>query len=365
LRLPETNFLPKRPGSPGLYLSLDVFGSLLSAISHNDRVTAILSKSYSQKESEYDGSATNNRPDPLADGLSVDVEDYYHVEAFADKITPQMWPDLPSRVGDNTRRVLELLDRAGAKATFFVLGWVAERRPEIVGEILNAGHELGCHSYWHRRISRLTPDEFREDTRRALAAIEDAGGQAVPGYRAPTFSIVPQSLWALEILAEQGFVYDSSVFPVRHDLYGMPQAPRFPFLWNCANGLSVCEIPLPTVRMLGLNFPVAGGGYLRILPMRYTKWALRRIRRREHQPAVVYFHPWEIDPEQPRLRGRWKSVVRHYFNLKEMEPRLAALLSQRRFVPLGEYLRRSAERHPLPKWDLAFPVHEAALTLAR
>jgi polysaccharide deacetylase family protein (PEP-CTERM system associated) len=301
----------------------------------------------------------------LPDGLSIDVEDYYHVEAFADKITPGMWPDFPSRVGDNTRRVLELLDRAGARATFFILGWVAERQPKIVSEILSAGHELGCHSHWHRRVWRLTPDAFREDTRRALAAIEDAGGKAVQGYRAPTFSITAKSLWALEILAQEGFTYDSSVFPIRHDLYGMPEAPRFPFRWTCARGQTLYEIPLPTVRMIGWNFPVGGGGYLRILPMGYTGWALRRIRGHEHQPAVVYFHPWEIDPGQPRLPGTWKSRFRHYFNLKRMEPKIVTLLSQRHFVSLGEYLRRSIERGPLPELNAALPASEPARAPAR
>jgi polysaccharide deacetylase family protein (PEP-CTERM system associated) len=312
----------------------------------------------------YNHLTPDSPPSLLADGLSVDVEDYYHVEAFADRIRPKMWPDLPSRVGENTRRVLELLDRASAKATFFVLGWVAERQPKIVREILSAGHEIGCHSYWHRRVWQLSRDEFQEDTRRALGAIEDAGGRAVPGYRAPTFSIVPKSRWAVEILAQLGFVYDSSVFPIRHDLYGMPQAPRFPFKWRCGSGLFVYEVPLLTVRMLGWNFPVGGGGYLRILPMGYTRWALRRIRRRERQPAVVYFHPWEIDPGQPRLQGRWKSIFRHYFNLRRMEPRLAALLSQSRFVPLGEYLRRYLERGPLPEQDLALPQGQPTLAPA-
>lgn len=297
----------------------------------------------------------------LADGLSVDVEDYYHVEAFADRIRPEKWPALPSRVADNTRRVLGLLDRASAKATFFVLGWVAERQPKIVREILSAGHEIGCHSYWHRRVWQLSREEFREDTRRALAAIEDAGGRAVPGYRAPTFSIIPKSRWAIEILAQQGFVYDSSVFPIRHDLYGMPRAPRFPFQWRCADGRVLYEIPSLTVRVLGWNFPVAGGGYLRILPMGYTRWALRRIRVHERQPVVVYFHPWEIDPGQPRLQGRWKSLFRHYFNLKQMEPRLAALLSRSRFIPLEEYLRRHLERGPLPEQDLGPSQQDAAL----
>jgi polysaccharide deacetylase family protein (PEP-CTERM system associated) len=295
-----------------------------------------------------------------ADALSIDVEDYYHVEAFADKITPAMWPSFASRVADNTRRVLELLDRAGAKATFFVLGWVAERQPKIVSDILRAGHELGCHSYWHQRVCGLTPGEFREDTQRALAAIQDAGGQAIPGYRAPTFSITAKSLWALEILAELGFVYDSSVFPIRHDLYGMPQAPRFPFRWRWPGGQSIYEIPLLTVRMIRWNLPVGGGGYLRIFPMGYTRWALDRIQKRDNRPAVVYFHPWEIDPEQPRLPGRWKSRFRHYFNLKRMEPKLIALLSQRRFVPLGEYLHTNIERGPLPERHIAHPAFEAA-----
>jgi polysaccharide deacetylase family protein (PEP-CTERM system associated) len=284
----------------------------------------------------------------LADGLSVDVEDYYHVEAFADRITPAMWPELPSRVADSTRRVLELLNRFGARATFFVLGWIAERQPQIVREILSAGHELGCHSYLHRRVLRLSREEFREDTRRAVAAIENAAGKKVRGYRAPTFSIVPKSLWALEILADEGFTYDSSVFPIRHDLYGMPQVPRFPFRWHWANEMFLYEIPLPTVRVLGCNLPVAGGGFLRILPMAYTRWALRRIRQGERQPAHTYFHPWEIDPGQPRLTGTRKSQFRHYYNLKGMEARLCELLSHAQFVPLGDFLKSRIALGPLP-----------------
>jgi len=284
----------------------------------------------------------------LVDGLSVDVEDYYHVEAFADRITPAMWPQLPRRVADNTRRVLELLERSGAKATFFVLGWVAEREPGMVREILSAGHELGCHSYLHQRIWRLTPDEFRDDTRRALAAIEDAAGQKVLGYRAPSFSIVPKSLWAVDILAQEGFLYDSSVFPIRHDLYGMPDAPRFPFRWQCGQGRSIFEIPPTTVRVMNCNLPAGGGGHLRILPMAYTRWALRRTRQQDGEPITVYFHPWEIDPGQPRLAGKWKSMFRHYFNLSRMEGRLCELLTQGSFVPLRDYLRSRMDRGPVP-----------------
>lgn len=292
-------------------------------------------------------------PSPPVGGLSVDVEDYYHVEAFADWITPEMWPQFPSRVVENTHRVLDLLGRLEVRATFFVLGIVAEKEPGLVRDIVAAGHELGCHSYLHRRIWKLTPEEFREDTRRALRAVEDAVGQRVTGYRAPTFSVVRKSLWAIEILAQEGFLYDSSVFPIRHDLYGMPEVPRFPFQWECGDGRTLYEIPPLTVRILGRNLPVAGGGYLRLLPMWYTRWALRRIEEREHESAVVYFHPWELDTEQPRLAGKWKSRLRHYVNLRQMEGRIVELARERRFVPLRDYLQRHLARGPLPKRSVA------------
>jgi polysaccharide deacetylase family protein (PEP-CTERM system associated) len=284
----------------------------------------------------------------LANGLSVDVEDYYHVEAFADRIRPETWPQYPRRVADNTRRVLELLADHGVRATFFVLGVVAEQEPGLVREILAAGHELGCHSHMHRRICTMTPKEFQEDVRRARGAIEDAAGEKVVGYRAPTFSLTRKSLWAIEILAQEGFLYDSSVFPVKHDLYGMPGAPRFPFRWVCEDGKSLFEIPALTVRILGRNLPAVGGGYLRILPMWYTRWALRRVREREGRPAVVYFHPWEIDPEQPRLSGGVKARLRHYLNLKRMERRIRELLAHAPFVPLRSFLENQLALGPLP-----------------
>lgn len=270
----------------------------------------------------------------FSDGLSVDVEDFCHVEAFADRITPEMWSHFPSRVADNTRRILELFESTGARATFFTLGWVAKHEPKLVREILSAGHEVGCHSYLHAPIWRMTPEEFRADTRRARCVIEDAGGQQVVGYRAPTFSMVRKSLWAIEVLAEEGFLYDSSIFPIRHDLYGFPEAQRFPHRWELSSGKSIFEIPLSSVRLWGINLPAAGGGYLRLLPMSYTRWAIRRIHRKDRQPVVVYFHPWEIDPDQPRLNGSWKSRLRHYTNLKTMERRLRELLASGRFVPL-------------------------------
>ncbi len=270
----------------------------------------------------------------LPDALSVDVEDYYHVEAFADRIRPEDWSQFPSRVVRNTHRVLEIFEEKGVKGTFFILGWVAEREPSLVREIAAAGHEIACHSQMHRRVFTMTPHDFREDLRRARGAIEDACGAKVEGFRAPTFSIVSRSLWAIEILAEEGFLYDSSVFPIHHDLYGFPEAPRVPFRWRCEDGRTIYEFPLTTVRLMGRTLPAAGGGYLRILPMWYTRWALRKVRNGEGRQAVIYFHPWELDPGQPRLQGRLKSRMRHYFNLSRMERRVGDLLERGGFAPM-------------------------------
>jgi polysaccharide deacetylase family protein (PEP-CTERM system associated) len=300
----------------------------------------------------------------LPNGLSVDVEDYYHVEAFADRISPEAWSQYPRRVADNTRRVLELFSEANARATFFVLGSVAEQEPALLREIVASGHELGCHSHMHRRVLTMSPQAFREDLRRARAAIEDASGKRVVGYRAPTFSIVEDSLWAVEILAQEGFLYDSSVFPVWHDLYGMPHAPRFPFRWQCGEGRLLYEIPPFTVRILGRNWPAAGGGYLRILPMWYTRWAIRRVRRRDGQPAVVYFHPWEIDPGQPRISGSLKARFRHYSNLKRMDQRIRELLGSGQFVSLNAFLENHLAAGPIRAWRSASSGsrHESPLT---
>jgi len=283
----------------------------------------------------------------LRDVLSVDVEDYYHVEAFADRIERSRWSEFPWRVSANTHRVLELMARHGCRATFFVLGWVAERDPALVRAIHAAGHELACHSYWHRRACTLTPEEFRSDLRQAKAVIEDAAGVAVVGYRAPTFSIGPENLWALEILADEGFLYDSSIFPIRHDVYGFPGAPRFAH-WRSLPGGRIFEVPMSTVRIGGANLPVGGGGYLRLLPMSYTRWAMRRIHEADRQPVVVYFHPWELDPEQPRLAGRWKSRVRHYTGLRGMEKRLDQLLASGCFEPVIDLVRRAVAARENP-----------------
>lgn len=306
---------------------------------------------------------TSNPPDSfisssnrqLPDALSVDVEDYFHVEAFADRISPEEWPRFSSRVADNTRRILELFEQAGVKGTFFTLGCVAEQHPGLVREIIKSGHEVGCHSYLHQALWRLTPEQFRADTIRAIRTLEAAGGQKVLGYRAPTFSVVKRTLWAIEILAEEGFLYDSSVFPVRHDLYGIPKAPRFPYRWLGRNGMSLVEIPPLTVRAARRNLPAAGGGYLRILPLWYTRWALRRVRH-EGQGATMYFHPWEIDPAQPRLAGKWKSMLRHYWNLRGMEGRIRQVLKEGQFVPFKTFLAAHQENGPLPTHPLDQPL---------
>ena len=279
----------------------------------------------------------SSSPD-IPNALSVDVEDYYHVEAFRDSMSPDKWLLCQPRIVENTQRVLSLLERLNVRATFFILGWVAEHYPRIVREIVAGGHEVGCHSYWHRCVWRLSPDEFCSDTRRARAAIEDAGGVAVSGYRAPSFSIVESSLWAVETLAREGFAYDSSVFPIYHDVYGYPTAPRFPFRWTNPQGHVLYEVPPTTVRLGGWNLPAAGGAYLRILPDWYTSWAARKISR-EGRSLVVYFHPWEIDPQQPRLKGHLKSRLRHYTHIDRMEGKLERLLARGKFVPIAEHLQ--------------------------
>src|SRR6185437_8738749 len=276
----------------------------------------------------------------ICDAMSVDLEYYYHVEAFAHHIPRSQWPSFPSRVRQNTERVLELLNRYHCRATFFVLGWVAEREPSLVREVAEAVHEIACHSYWHRRVTTLSPAEFREDVKQARQTIEDAAGVAVAGFRAPTFSITRQSLWALEILAELGFTYDSSIFPVRHDLYGIPDAPRGIHQRQLATGQTIWEFPPSTVQVAGQNVPAVGGGYLRLLPMSFTRWAIRSIHRRERRPVMVYFHPWELDPGQPRLQAGWKSHIRHYTGLRKMEGRLDEILAQGRFQPLLELLQQ-------------------------
>lgn len=263
--------------------------------------------------------------------MSVDVEDYFQVEAFASVVNRSTWGDYSSRVERNTERILDLFDERGVKATFFILGWVAERFPRLVRRIIERGHEAACHSYWHRLVYKLSPAEFQQDTVRAKNAIEQAAGSAVYGYRAPSFSITPRSTWALEILAECGFLYDSSVFPIRRALYGFPGAPRGPFRVETKAG-GIVEFPMATFRWKsGPNLPVAGGGYLRTLPFWYTKAGVRSAWQ-EGLPVVCYIHPWELDPAQPRLNASCVSRLRHYNNLSRTEERLRDLLSLDHFT---------------------------------
>nr|WP_225879094.1 XrtA system polysaccharide deacetylase [Zeimonas arvi] len=260
--------------------------------------------------------------------MSIDVEDWFQVAAFDRHIDRSQWDSLECRVERNLERILALLDRYDAKATFFTLGWIAERYPAIIRAIVAGGHELASHGYGHQRVSDLTPEGFREDLMRARVALEDIGGVAVHGYRAPSFSIGRDNLWAHDVLAETGHRYSSSVYPIAHDHYGMPEAPRF--AWRTQAG--IVEIPPSSLRMLGRNLPASGGGYFRLLPYSVSRWSLRRINRLDGQPAIFYFHPWEVDPEQPRVaHAGAKSKFRHYLNLHRTEQRLARLLNDFRW----------------------------------
>jgi polysaccharide deacetylase family protein (PEP-CTERM system associated) len=274
--------------------------------------------------------------------LSVDVEDYFQVEAFAGSVDRGCWEQWPSRVVGNTQRVLDLLDVHKAKATFFFVGWVAARFPHLVREVQSRGHELACHSYWHRTVYSLTPEEFRKDTRRAKHVIEDATGASVTGYRAPSWSITKSCLWALDILAEEGFTYDSSIYPIHHDLYGVPGAQRFPYTHTCANGNGLREFPPATLRLLGTNFPAAGGGYLRIFPSAFTELAFRTFENKYRERLVVYLHPWELDPEQPRINGSIKSRLRHYTNLGRMHAKLDKVLGRHKFQRFRDVMAADA-----------------------
>jgi len=271
----------------------------------------------------------------IHDVISVDVEDYFHAEAFAKVVCRSDWDQRISRVEANTKRILDLFSRLQVRATFFVLGWVAERYPGLVREIAAAGHELGCHSYWHRLICTLQPNEFREDTGRAKDVIQQSSGEAILGYRAPTFGVRADTLWALEILVELGFTYDSSIFPIHHDRYGIPHSPRQPFRIVTPSG-PIVEYPMTTFRLWGEhNLPVAGGGYLRLLPWWYTQLGLNRARK-ERVPVIAYIHPWEIDPAQPRLNPGMKTRIRHYTNLGKTYNRLSTMLQSGEFTAFKE-----------------------------
>ena len=262
----------------------------------------------------------------LVNAMTIDVEDYFHVSVFDGLVPRHAWDSLESRVERNTGRLLDILAEHNVRATFFILGWVAERHPDLVRRIGAGGHEIASHGYGHRLVYDQTPQAFRQDVRRAKLLLEDATGNPVLGYRAPSYSIVPRTLWALDVLTEEGYSYDASIFPIRHDRYGIPVSARQPYVIDRAHG-RIIEAPASTVRLGGLNFPIAGGGYFRLLPYSWAQWGIGRVNAVEGRPVIFYLHPWEIDPDQPRLSAGLLSRLRHYRNLDQTEPRLRRLLS--------------------------------------
>ena len=279
---------------------------------------------------------------PIVNAMTVDVEDYFQVSAFESVVSRDRWDEYESRVAANTDRLLEIFDESGVRATFFILGWVADREPALVRRIAAAGHEIASHGYGHRLVYQLTPDAFRDDVRRAKGLLQNLSGQAVGGYRAPSFSITERSLWALDVLVEEGYTWDASIFPIRHDRYGIPGAPRHPY--QVRPGL--LEIPASTVRLAGINLPIAGGGYFRLLPLWWTRFGIRRVNETEGKPVVFYLHPWEVDPAQPRLAASALSRFRHYRNLNRTASRLRRLLSEVEFGPVGETIAGTGRVRP-------------------
>ena len=261
----------------------------------------------------------------ISNAMTIDVEDYFQVSAFEANIPRELWDSIPCRVESNIDRILSLLDEKQIKATFFTLGWIAERYPEMIRRIVDNGHELASHGWGHARVTDLSREQFEEDIIRSKFLLEDISSQAIQGYRAPSFSINGHNLWALDCLAEAGYRYSSSIYPVQHDHYGMPEAPRFA---NYPRGESgVLELPVTTVRLCGRNFPAGGGGYFRFWPYSVSKWFIKRLNVNESHAAIFYFHPWEIDVEQPRQSDiSFKTRFRHYVNLHRMEERLRSLI---------------------------------------
>ncbi|MDG5747456.1 DUF3473 domain-containing protein [Qipengyuania sp. XHP0207] len=279
----------------------------------------------------------------IVNGLSVDVEDWFQVGAFENTIHREDWDSLQLRVGDNVARILDLFDEAGVKATFFTLGWVAERNRSAMRSIVERGHELASHGYDHTRVFTFTPEQFADDIARARAILEDASGARITGYRAPSFSIDARNPWAHEVLADHGYAYSSSVAPVVHDHYGWREAPRFAF--NPVAGSDLVEIPVTTAMFRGRRLAAGGGGFFRVLPYGFSRWAIRQVNRRDARPAVFYFHPWEVDPDQPRVAtAPMRSRLRHYTNLARMEDKLSGLLKEFSWGRMDELAKVEAGR---------------------
>lgn len=294
------------------------------------------------------------RPDASANAMTIDVEDYFQVSAFDASVSRSRWDEFESRVVRNTDRLLELFAGSKVRATFFVLGWVAERYPALVARIASAGHEVASHGFGHRLIYEQTPDEFRADLRQSRAALMAAAQVAVSGYRAPSFSVTARSLWALDIIHDEGFRYDASIFPIRHDRYGIPVSPRHPYVVHRAGG-QLLEVPASTVRCGPLNLPIGGGGYFRILPYGWTRWGIARTNRVEDRAAIFYLHPWEIDPDQPRLRASLLGSFRHYRNLRATESRLHRLLGEFAFGRMIDVLNQAPSTMTLAPFGSPLP----------
>jgi polysaccharide deacetylase family protein (PEP-CTERM system associated) len=290
--------------------------------------------------------ATETEAPPIVNAMTIDVEDYFHVSAFDGVVPRSEWAGLESRVYGNTERVLAILDEAGVKGTFFVLGWVAERHRSLVRRIAARGHELASHGYAHRLVYDQSPAAFREDVRRAKHLLEDIAAVRVQGFRAPSYSITPRSLWAFDVLIEEGYRYDASVFPIHHDRYGIPVSSRRTYRIVRPGGCLV-EVPASASRWCGVNLPVGGGGYFRLLPYAWTHWGLKRINTVEKRGAVFYLHPWELDDAQPRLPAGALTRVRHYRNLGKTEPRLRRLLQDFAFGPMASVVLEADD----PAWS--------------
>lgn len=293
----------------------------------------------------------------MVNALTVDVEEYFHPAEVQLHVDHAAWASLPSRAEQQVDRVLDVFDHHHVSATFFVLGWVAEHHPRLVNKIAARGHEIGCHSYAHQLVYSMTPEEFREDTRRAVAAIEDACDITPVAYRAPSYSITRNSLWALEILVENGFTYDSSIYPINHDRYGIPGFSRHSTVFQTPSG-PIQEVPIATVQ-LGKQAiaPIGGGGYLRLLPYRYTAAGIRRVNNIEEKPVCIYFHPWEIDPAQPRIASGVVSRWRTYTGIATMQSKIERLLSEFSFSTLTAVYRASSPSVPARPKALACAGH--------
>ncbi len=269
--------------------------------------------------------------------LTVDVEEWFHPEALQHLFPPETWDEQPSRIVPLMERLLDVFDAHNAKATFFVLGWVAEHHPELVRQLAERGHEVATHSYSHRMATKLDPKAFKDDLQRSVKILQDTTGRDVLGFRAPTFSVTKKTFWVFNILAESGLKYDSSIYPIWHDRYGIPDAPRSVFEVQTDNGASIIEFPMPTLRILGKNFPFGGGGYLRLFPLRFTTMAIRRFNK-EGFPAIVFMHPWEFDPQQPKVKmGRLQSL-RHYANIGRNLDKIGYLLKTFEWTNFADYL---------------------------